>query len=188
MARVYLPAGTWYSLHNDSLHPGGKALYQAAPLEELPVFVRGGSIVPMQKQVQHTGESAGDTLDIHLWPGADGSFTYYEDDGTTYAHEQGQFHRRDLRYTGGRRLTLGAAQGQKASLFKFVRVVVHGQRPPGSTPRQGKTSLAWTDAPWQPFRPISRFDPLGVNASGPKVPRLPALVLPYSNQATDISW
>lgn len=189
VCNLYLPQGTWHNLHTGKVLQGGQNFYQSASLEELPLFVKGGSIVPMIKQVQHTGEDFGDTLDVHVFPGADGRFTYYEDDGTTYGFEQGQFHRREMRFTGGNRLSLTAAQGSRASRFKYLRVVLHGDRPAAaSKPRNGTATLTWTDAPWQPFAPMSRFDPVGVNAPTMQTPRRPALVVPYTAQAVDISW
>jgi alpha-D-xyloside xylohydrolase len=85
---VYLPAGTWYDFWTGATSDGGGSIDVDAPLSQLPLFVRSGSIVPMGPQIQHANESV-DPLEIRVYPGADGSFVLYEDEGDTYAYEQG---------------------------------------------------------------------------------------------------
>ena len=52
-----------------------------AALDELPLLVRAGSIVPLGPEVQYSAEKPADPLEIRLYPGAPGSFDLYEDDG-----------------------------------------------------------------------------------------------------------
>jgi alpha-glucosidase (family GH31 glycosyl hydrolase) len=57
----------------------------------LPLFVKGGSIVPFDPIRQFTGETVSEPITLRIYPGADGRFTWYDDDGTSYAHEHGKF-------------------------------------------------------------------------------------------------
>lgn len=90
--KVYLPAASrWYSLADGASFEGGTYLDAAAPYDEMPVFVRAGAIVPTGPDQQWIGEKSADTLTLHVYAGADGDFTLYEDQGTTFDYEKGAF-------------------------------------------------------------------------------------------------
>jgi len=86
---VYLPAGTaWYNFWTGERLQGGQTIVAQAPIDTLPLFVRAGSILPMGAPVLSTHEPQR-IEKIRVYPGADGNFTLFTDDGTTYAYEQG---------------------------------------------------------------------------------------------------
>ena len=58
-----------------------------APIDTLPLFVRAGSIVPLGSDVQ-SAQQPQTIAPVHVYPGADGSFTLFQDDGKTYAYEK----------------------------------------------------------------------------------------------------
>ncbi len=89
---VYLPEGTlWYDFWTGSRYEGGQSIIAAAGLETMPLYIRGGSIVPMGPVIQHTGEKPDVPVELRLYPGADGEFTLYEDEGDNYNYEKGAF-------------------------------------------------------------------------------------------------
>ncbi len=110
---VYLPAGTdWYDFHSGTRHTGGHAVDVSTTLANIPVFVRAGSILPLGPDVQYTGQKPWDNLLIKLYPGADGAFTLYEDDGHTNAYQQGQYTEIPMKWNDrSRTLLIGARQG-----------------------------------------------------------------------------
>ena len=86
---VYLPEGAWYRWgpgHTTPLHGPGH-LVASAPLDELPLYVRGGAILPMWSLAPHTGAINRASLRLHIWPGK-GHLSLYEDDGATQAFAQ----------------------------------------------------------------------------------------------------
>ena len=86
---VYLPAGwDWYNYWtNERLH-GGQTITVDAPIDTLPLFVRAGSIVPLGSEV--LSASLPQTIvSVRVYPGANGSFTLFQDDGKTYGYEKG---------------------------------------------------------------------------------------------------
>ncbi len=89
---VYLPQGTrWYDFWTGQAVEGGQTLEADAPLAHCPVFVRAGSILPLcKKEVMHADIADWQTLDINVYPGCDGQFTLYEDEGDNYNYERGQ--------------------------------------------------------------------------------------------------
>ena len=85
--RTYLPrhAAGWYDRHTGQHYDGGQYVTTPVDATRIPVFVRGGSIIPTEHAYR-------------VYPGADATFPLYEDDGTTTAYEQGQFKRRLLKW------------------------------------------------------------------------------------------
>ena len=82
---VYLPAGTdWYNYWTNERVHGGQRLQVAAPIETIPLFVRAGSILPLGSPVESTADRQA-IQTVRVYPGADGRFTLYQDDGHTYA-------------------------------------------------------------------------------------------------------
>ncbi|MCD9022012.1 glycoside hydrolase family 31 protein [Cohnella silvisoli] len=90
--QVYLPAGTdWYDFWTGKRLEGGQEIEAEAPLEIIPLFVRAGSIVPMGPVVQNTDELGSQPYEIRIYPGRDGSFGLYEDEGDNYNYEKGDY-------------------------------------------------------------------------------------------------
>jgi alpha-D-xyloside xylohydrolase len=85
---VYLPAGCdWYNYWtNERLH-GGQTIVADAPIDTLPLFVKAGSIVPLATEVQ-SAQQPQTIASVRVYPGADGEFTLFQDDGKTYAYEK----------------------------------------------------------------------------------------------------
>jgi alpha-D-xyloside xylohydrolase len=89
---VYLPKSTvWYDFWTGKSFTGGQTITTAAPQDKIPVFVKGGSIIPMGKMMQYTGEKLNDTLEIRIYKGADAAFSLYEDEGDNYNYEKGKY-------------------------------------------------------------------------------------------------
>lgn len=89
---IYLPEGRWYSFWTGEAHEGGREILVKAPLDEMPVFVRAGTTLPLAPLMQHVGERAWDEVELRLFPG-EGTSTFYEDDGLSHAYEEGDFRR-----------------------------------------------------------------------------------------------
>jgi len=126
---VYLPEGTWIALDDGARYAGPRRIEVSAPLERLPIFARGGAVVPMRSAVQHAGEAPAEPLVLAVFPGGDSAGVLIEDDGETTAHLRGAMARTPLRVrdrAGGRlRLELGAREGGFAIAPRPARVVFH---------------------------------------------------------------
>lgn len=110
---VYLPAGRWYDYWSGAVIDSPASLHRAeAPLDRMPLFVRGGSIVPSTVAMSHTGEKPWNPLRFDVYPDAAGRATgeLYEDDGQSPAYLQGAFRRTTLSLAGDR-LVLGLDGG-----------------------------------------------------------------------------
>jgi alpha-D-xyloside xylohydrolase len=118
---VYTPAtlGGWYNFWTGSPVPPGTTTGIDAPLERIPVLVRAGSIVPIGRVEQYAGEKPPSDLEIRVYPGADGDFSLYEDEGTNYNYEKGlrstiHFHWNDKR----RELSIGQRSGHFSGMLQ----------------------------------------------------------------------
>ena len=110
---VYLPKGSdWFDFWTGARYVGGAKISAHAPLETIPLFVRAGSIIPLGPHLQYTSEKAADPIELRVYPGADGAFTLYEDEGDGYGYEEGAFSTIEITWSDSeRRLSIGARNG-----------------------------------------------------------------------------
>jgi len=111
--QLYLPGARWYNFWTGSGQQGGSAISAIAPLEQMPLYVRAGSILPLGPDQEWSTEKPEDPIEIRVYPGADGDFALYEDENDNYNYEKGvhaviPFHWDDARLT----LTIGDRKGQ----------------------------------------------------------------------------
>ena len=86
---VYLPAGTdWYNYWTGERFTGGQSLTVAAPIDQIPLFVRAGSIIPFGADVPNTASPQA-LAEIRVYPGKDAQFVLYDDDGVSNEYEKG---------------------------------------------------------------------------------------------------
>jgi alpha-D-xyloside xylohydrolase len=123
---VYLPAGTdWYNYWtNEKLH-GGQTIEADAPIDTIPLFVKAGSILPLGEAVESTSQPQA-LAKIRIYPGSDGDFALYQDDGTTYAYEKSGGQVTNLHWIDGQQRFShsGAAawSGPDSDLLEIVHV------------------------------------------------------------------
>jgi alpha-D-xyloside xylohydrolase len=110
---VYLPAGSkWYDFWTGQEFDGGQTVSAEAPLDRIPLYVRGGAVLPMGPTLQYADEHPADPIELRVYPGADGSFTLYEDEGDGYAYEKGVFATIPISWNEkSRTLVIGDRQG-----------------------------------------------------------------------------
>jgi len=120
---VYLPAGTdWYYLHDGSRYSGGADITLDLCLSDNPIFVKAGSILPLGPDVQYAEEKPWDNLEIRVYPGADGSFTLYEDETNGYNYEKGIFSEIDFKWADrSRTLTIDRRKGEFPGMLQQRR-------------------------------------------------------------------
>ena len=90
--KVYLPENTdWIDFWTGKKLKGGQTIDAAAPIEIMPLYVREGSIVPMGPVMEYATQKPASTIELRIYPGADGHFTLYEDANNTYNYEKGEY-------------------------------------------------------------------------------------------------
>jgi alpha-D-xyloside xylohydrolase len=132
---LYLPAGTgWYDLYTGKYNEGGKTINYSAPIDNIPVFVKEGSIIPTGPDIQYAMEKS-DPITLFIYSGKDGSFFLYEDEGTTNNYEKGDFSIIPIRYYEGiKTLVIGAREGKFAGMEdrRTIQIVVVDKNNPVS--------------------------------------------------------
>ncbi|WP_380785367.1 TIM-barrel domain-containing protein [Sphingomonas sp. R86521] len=122
--KVYLPAGAdWYDYWTDKHFTGGQTIDVAAPIDQIPLFVRAGSIVPIGVQVPSTATRQ-PLESIRVYPGRSTSFALYDDDGVTNAYTRGGGTTATLRWDdGAKRLSSSAALPTRQDPGKLMHLV-----------------------------------------------------------------
>lgn len=125
---VWLPAGVWYDLLTDQRFEGPGWFVVGAPLDHVPVFVRGGRPIPMARPgCLNTGETA-ESLHVRVYPGPDGYATLYEDDGLSNDYLSGGSRRTMITHgadaSDALEVTLCPARGTYASASERRHVVI----------------------------------------------------------------
>ena len=88
---VYLPKGTWFNYWTGEKYEGKAYHHVVAPLDTLPIFVKGGSIIPMQPEMRYSGEKPVDVITFAVYPYGKSSYDLYEDDNLSLNYQTGNF-------------------------------------------------------------------------------------------------
>ncbi len=128
---VYLPEGSdWYDFWTGEVYRGGQLIKAETPLETMPVFIKSGSILPMTEVAQHTGASSDSSIELHIYPGADASFTLYQDEKDNYNYERGEYGTIGIIWNDRERtLTLDDRNGSYAGMEEEITfsIVIKGE-------------------------------------------------------------
>lgn len=112
--RLYLPRGQWFDFWTNERHDGGREIERAVDLETLPLFVREGAILPLGPVKQYVSEKVDASLTVTVYPGSDGEFLLYEDDGISFNHRKGDWMVIQFKWNDAQRaLTMRLAKGSR---------------------------------------------------------------------------
>ena len=122
----YLPKGAdWYDFWTAKRYKGGQDVVLQTSFDRVPMFVRAGSILPLGPEMQYVGEKSWDNLEMRVYPGADGQFTLYEDEGDGYDYEKGVYSTIQFQWNNkSRTLTIGERKGEYPSMLKSRKFTI----------------------------------------------------------------
>ncbi len=126
---VLLPPGDWYDYWNGHKIEGPHQFKAQPALEQLPVFVRAGAIIPEQPLTQSTAEIPQGPLELRVYPGPDCKGSLYWDQGENFDYLKGHFYRQSFTCEAtahGVTVNLGPVEGDFEPWWKSVKVVVYG--------------------------------------------------------------
>ena len=149
---TYLPADAdWYDFWTGKKHRGGQQVNREYTLNEMPLFVKAGSILPIGPRIQYATEETGKPIEIRIYKGKDASFTLYEDDNETYDYEKGEYATIDFQWNEkAKTLSISGQKGTfkgmqpKKSFHITVVDTTHGI---GINPSQPSRSIEYTGTP-----------------------------------------
>lgn len=134
--RVYLPATAdnagWTDFWSGASYKGGEWIDAASPIDRLPLFVEGGSIIPTAEPAEYAAAQRGKPVTITVYPGADAEFSLYDDEEDGYGYEAGAYSVIPLSWNDkSRTLTIGGREGSYPGMDavrKFVAKTPWGER------------------------------------------------------------
>ena len=132
-ATKYLPKdANWYDFWTNKQYNGGQHVTLETSFDRVPMFVRAGSILPLGPEMQYVGEKSWDNLELRIYPGADGSFLLYEDEGDSYNYEKGAYSTIAFQWNDRTRtLTIADRQGSYPGMLQsrqFTLVLPSGKQ------------------------------------------------------------
>lgn len=119
--KVYLPAGDWVHLFDKSTYTGGHTITITCELDQLPVFIKQNSLLPLAKPTLHTNTPDAQTLDVFVFGDGSNSITLIEDDGTTFAAEQGHYNELTLTWDNPSRQGTATRSGPSCEFSYTLR-------------------------------------------------------------------
>ena len=125
---LYLPEGNWYEWWTGKIYPGKQWIIVEAPVNQIPLFVKGGAFIPTQQVEQYIGEKKDSLLTVVVFPSGKSAYNFYEDDGVSYNYKSGQYSetefKSELNNSGGKiyvnKIHNGYNGQKKELLFKVL--------------------------------------------------------------------
>ncbi|MEO7176388.1 MAG: TIM-barrel domain-containing protein [Saprospiraceae bacterium] len=167
--KIYLPEGQWYDLLDDNLFAGSQTHLVELLIDKIPIFVKAGSILPLQGLVQYTAQAPEGPLELHLYAGsASSEWIWYEDQGDGFEYQSGDFfERKVILDSAARKVVIEKSSGNRASKYSHIRFYFHGFKQLNHPNMQVR---AYSFIP-----PLSLFDPFDL----PRDPKERILDLEY---------
>jgi alpha-D-xyloside xylohydrolase len=121
---VYLPgAPAWYDFWTGARINGSREIEAEAPLDRIPLYVRGGSILPLGPDIEYASQKPQGPIELRIFPGADATFDLYQDAGDGYDYEKGEHTVIPLHWSdSGRTLTIGNREGMYPNMVKELEL------------------------------------------------------------------
>ena len=122
--KVWLPEGDWIEWPTGKHLAGPTAVDRNFSIDQVPVYVKAGAIVPMQPPMRYTGEKPVDPLIVNVWPlkpGTNSSYSLYEDSGASVEYQNGIFARTPIKAAqegDTLRVEIGPAEGTYPGMAK----------------------------------------------------------------------
>ena len=140
---VYLPPGEWVDYFTGARYRGARSLTVRCSLESLPLFVRSGSIIPQQPDMDYTDQKPLDSLIVDVYVPGNSRFSLYEDDGVSLDCDNGKAALTPLSCDGSGsvcRFSIGAAKGEYAGqpVNRSYLINLYGRAKPSSVTINGK--------------------------------------------------
>jgi alpha-D-xyloside xylohydrolase len=144
---LYLPKAKWYDFRTGAPVEGGRAVDVPAPLDQIPLFVRAGAIIPMGPDLEYATEKPADPIELRVYRGADGAFDLFEDENDNYNYEKGVHATIPFRWDeAAQTLTIGARMGSFPGMLnaRTFRVVFDGNSASAKTVRYSGARISVT--------------------------------------------
>jgi alpha-D-xyloside xylohydrolase len=124
---IYLPEGVWFVFETGARLIGGQWLNDVeVPIDHIPIFVKGNSIIPIANPVEWINENTQFNLTIKIYGSDISSFALYEDDGYSFNFEKGMYNITELQYKNNR-LNLDAGFSSPMKKYIIDQIILKGE-------------------------------------------------------------
>ncbi|MCR8559643.1 DUF5110 domain-containing protein [Mucilaginibacter sp. BJC16-A38] len=140
---VYLPGDTWYDYYTGDVIKGPKTISVDKALDEIPVYVRAGAILPIGPVIQYSEQTSDTPLEIHIYPGKNGSFKMVEDDGVSYNYTRSDTRITDYYWSDKIKTLTWNVTGHYAgkNVYKTIKVVLGKDQKVTSIGKKGRLAF-----------------------------------------------
>jgi len=186
LVKVFLPDGDWFDLYTGRVFSGDQEIIVDSPIHRLPVFIKAGSVLPMQYATAHTGIRQKEWI-LHIFCGKDPSdFLYYTDDGQTFDYQNGKSMKRLIQYLASEnKILISAEDGSYQTDFKTIKIVLHGTDVNEISCNGDQQKL--THHVHSFFSPLEKYDPINdPDTMGEE--NVKVAVIDYSKSKIEITW
>jgi alpha-glucosidase len=124
--KIYFPDDIWYDYYSGNVIQGPKTVTIDKALDDIPVYVRAGTILPVGPVIQYSEQTSDTPLEIHIYPGKNGSFEMVEDDGISYNYTKGDIRTTTYYWNDGARTLSWKASGPYSgkNVYKTIKAVL----------------------------------------------------------------
>jgi alpha-glucosidase len=186
LLKVFLPGGEWYDLYTGKMFSGNQEMIVESPIHKLPVFIKAGSVLPMQQAAAHTGVKQEEWI-LHIYCGKESSeFLYYADDGQTFEYQDGNSLKRLIQYQASEnKVVISEEEGNYQTHFKTLKVVLHGADGNELFINNAKYELLQKIHSF--FSPLEKYDPIhDPDTMGEESVKV--AIMEYSKSQIEIRW
>jgi alpha-D-xyloside xylohydrolase len=144
---VYLPQGSdWYNFWTNEYLKGGQTVTTDTPVDKVPLYVKAGSILPFGPEVQYSTEKKWNSLEIRIYPGADGEFVLYEDENDNFNYEKGIYSTIKFKWNDSKKtLTIENREGSFSGMLKSrkFKVAIAGPQATADTSAKSSKTISY---------------------------------------------
>lgn len=116
--KVYLPTGIWYDFNTNQKYEGGKEYTIKPSLSQLPIFIKEGTILPLAEPVEHVSPGTKFEVTCYVYGNNNAAATLFEDDGTTFDYEKGNYNTANLLWNNGK------GKVKRIGKYKNIRYII----------------------------------------------------------------
>ena len=148
--QIYLPPGNWMNFFTGEKYNGGSSFEKHYNIDEIPVFVREGSIIPGQPAMNYSNEKPLDTLILNFYGSGNGNFNLYEDDGTSLKFKDGKYAWTEITYlsdtnSSTHQIIINPSKGSFDNQVqnRAYKLIVHGIIKPVTVSLNKENNVNW---------------------------------------------
>ena len=124
--KLYLPDGKWLDWWTNKVYEGKQWIFIEAPIDQIPLFIKAGAIIPLQERENFVGEKKITQLELEIFPEQDGEYNFYQDDGMSQEHAENKMYSiTKFQLKSGNQIELNVTQTYNNFQSDIKNIVAH---------------------------------------------------------------